>query len=151
MTTAEERAAIVAEARSWLRTPYHEHARIKGVGVDCAQLLIGVYCDALGIREPEAQAYAIDWFLHSAEEKYLDGIAPYAIRLPEGAEPEPGDLALFRFGRAVAHAGIITEFPEMVHAERRTGRVELDSLAPGQPYRERLAGYFTLVRWLAIP
>ncbi|MDO6044547.1 hypothetical protein Q4P48_08410 [Neisseria gonorrhoeae] len=37
------RARIVEEARSWLGTPYHHHAMVKGAGVDCAMLLVAVY------------------------------------------------------------------------------------------------------------
>lgn len=146
MTVDTERAAVVTEALSWLRSPYHEHARLKGVGVDCAQFLIAVYTTALGLKEPDVGEYAIDWFLHSDDEKYLAGIAPYTIEIT-GHRAEPGDLALFRFGRAIAHAGIITAWPMMVHADRATGRVTLDSLQEGQPYRARLAGLYTLVRW----
>ena len=40
MTEAETRAAIVAEAMSWIGTPYHSHARIKGVGVDLSLIHI---------------------------------------------------------------------------------------------------------------
>lgn len=35
----QQRAAVIAEAESWLSTPYHHEARIKGHGVDCAQIL----------------------------------------------------------------------------------------------------------------
>jgi len=144
-----ERTAVVTEALSWMRTPYHEHSRIKSVGVDCAQLVIAVYTTALGLSEPAIGDYAIDWFMHSSEEKYLTGLAPYATRRAQGAlvGGEPGDIALFRFGRAIAHAGIVIEWPMMVHADRLTGRVTLDSLAAGQPYRARLAGVHTLRRW----
>lgn len=147
MTVDTERAAVVTEALSWLRCPYHANARLKGVGVDCAQFLIAVYTTALGLKEPDVGEYAIDWFLHSDDEKYLAGIAPYAVPLVAPTPCAPGDLALFRFGRAIAHAGIITQWPMMVHADRATGRVTLDSLAEGQPYRARLAGLYTLVRW----
>lgn len=33
----------VAEAMTWLGTPYHHQGRVKGVGVDCATLLCEVY------------------------------------------------------------------------------------------------------------
>ena len=33
-----ERRAIVREARSWVRTPYHPQGDIKGIGVDCGML-----------------------------------------------------------------------------------------------------------------
>ena len=32
-----QRLAVVAEAESWLGTPYHHEARIKGHGVDCVE------------------------------------------------------------------------------------------------------------------
>lgn len=149
MKIEAERTAVVTEALSWMRTPYHEHSRIKGVGVDCAQLVIAVYTTALGLSEPAIGGYAIDWFMHSSEEKYLKGLEPYALQRAHGSlvAAEPGDIALFRFGRAIAHAGIIIEWPMMVHADRQTGRVTLDSLAAGQPYRARLAGVHTLRRW----
>ena len=43
------REKIVAEARSWIGTPYHNCADIKGVGVDCGMLLVRVFVD-LGCR-----------------------------------------------------------------------------------------------------
>jgi len=45
------REKIVAEARSWIGTPYHNCADIKGVGVDCGMLLVRVFVD-LGLVEP---------------------------------------------------------------------------------------------------
>lgn len=36
------RSQILHEARTWLGTPFHHQARTKGVGVDCAGLVIGV-------------------------------------------------------------------------------------------------------------
>jgi NlpC/P60 family putative phage cell wall peptidase len=39
MITKEE---IVTEARRWLETPYQHQARLLGVGVDCAGLIMGV-------------------------------------------------------------------------------------------------------------
>ena len=38
----EYRAAIVAEARTWISTPYRHAAAIKGLGTDCAMLLVCV-------------------------------------------------------------------------------------------------------------
>lgn len=46
------RKTIVAEAREWLGTPYHHQARLRGVGVDCVGLVIGV-ARSLGIVAPE--------------------------------------------------------------------------------------------------
>ncbi len=46
------RQSIVAEALSWAGTPYHHQARLKGVGVDCVGLPIGV-ARALGLVPPD--------------------------------------------------------------------------------------------------
>ena len=43
MTEHEQRQAVVAEALTWLGTPYHHRARVKGAGVDCGQLLAAVF------------------------------------------------------------------------------------------------------------
>ena len=37
---------VVAEAMTRLRTPYHHRGKLKGVGVDCAQLPLVVYAAA---------------------------------------------------------------------------------------------------------
>ena len=39
---AARAARVVAEARRWIGTPYHHQARLRGVGCDCAGLIIGV-------------------------------------------------------------------------------------------------------------
>ena len=43
MLSNEQRDLIVEETKSWLRTPYHHQGAIKGVGVDCAMILIKVF------------------------------------------------------------------------------------------------------------
>lgn len=58
------RRAVVAEALTWLRTPYHHAARIKGVGVDCAQFLIAVYAATGLIDDFTPDRYPPDWHLH---------------------------------------------------------------------------------------
>ena len=61
-----ERAMVVAEARSWIGTPYHHAADIKGKngGADCAMLLVRVYCDLGLVEKFDPRPYTRDWFLH---------------------------------------------------------------------------------------
>ena len=40
MKTREE---VVNEAASWIGTPVHQNAMVKGAGVDCGRLLYAVY------------------------------------------------------------------------------------------------------------
>lgn len=45
------RRAVIAEARTWLGTPFRHQAKVKGLGCDCAQLVIaaGEACGLLAI------------------------------------------------------------------------------------------------------
>ncbi len=112
----QQRAAVVTEARSWLRTPYHHEARLKGVGVDCAQLLIGVFsAPGVGLIEPLAVPhYPHDWHLHRAAERYMQIILEHACEI-EGP-PLPGDVVLWRFGRCYSHGAVVIEWPMVIHA-----------------------------------
>ena len=102
-----ERAAVCSVALSWMRTPFHHAARVKGAGVDCCQLLVAVYCDETAlVPAPAISEYAHDWFLHTDEQRVLAHITRACVRVEV---PEPGDIGVFRFGRAIAHAGILLE------------------------------------------
>jgi len=123
MNEAAQRAAVVEEARSWLGTPYHHMAGIKGAGVDCAQILIEVYHAALGISKPDVGYYPIDWMMHRDEERYLGWLREYAT---ETDNPQAGDVLIWKYGRVFSHAGIVVDYPTMIHSFRRAGMVILD-------------------------
>ena len=73
--TPDQRAAVVAAARGWLQTPFHHGACVRGVGVDCLQLLIGVYGGLGLIPAIDPGPYPWDWHMHKDEERYLNGVA----------------------------------------------------------------------------
>jgi len=114
MTEQEAREAIVAEALSWEGTPYHSHARIKGVGVDCAQLPAAVY-EAVGLVPHLAPDYADQWFLHRDEETYLSWVRPHARQI-DRADLLPGDFVIWRYGRTFSHGAIVIAPPIVIHA-----------------------------------
>jgi hypothetical protein len=109
------RFAVVEEARSWLGTPYHHAADVKGHGVDCAMLLVRVYCDLGLVERFDPRPYTRDWFLHRNEERYLGFLLE---RSREVRAPGLGDIILFRMGRCFAHAGIISRVDPLsiIHA-----------------------------------
>lgn len=140
-----ERAAVVAEARRWLRTPYHHMGRVKGAGVDCATLLAEVYALA-GVVPPVAiPYYPPDWHLHRDAERYLGFVLEHAIELsavssqlsatkaqpkadsPELIAPFPADIALWRFGRCFSHGAIVIDWPLVIHAYAGKGCVLEDA------------------------
>lgn len=136
--TPDQRAAVVAEAYGWMGCPYIHMGRIKGVGVDCAQLLIAVYGTAGVIEAFEPDTYTHDWYLHRDEDLYLGHLLRYAERTED---PHPGDIAAFKFGRTTSHAGIVSEPGYMIHAYRPYGRVDRTEI---RSLDSRLSGYYTV-------
>ena len=68
---ARERDRIIAEARRWIDTPYHNGADIRGAGVDCGMLIVRVFVDT-GLCAPfDPRPYPPDWHLHRGDERYL--------------------------------------------------------------------------------
>ena len=128
--TDPRRAAVVAEAQSWLRTPYHHMARVKGAGADCLTLLAEVYERAGVIPHVAVPFYPPDWNLHRDAERYLEGVTRYAREVPSGGDadpPPPGDVAVFKFGRCFAHGAIVVQWPRLIHAWHNAGVVYADA------------------------
>lgn len=122
MELSVARAAVVASARGWVGTPYHHMADVKGIGCDCAMLLVRVYCD-LGLVTPfDPRPYTRDWHLHRNEERYLEFLLQRAIEIPT---PLPGDVILFKYGRCYSHGGIVARSAPLsiVHAFHPARRV----------------------------
>lgn len=134
-----QRDAVTACALTWLKTPYHHHARVKGAGVDCAQLLIAVYSGCGLIPAIDVGFYNHDWHMHRSEEKYLGWVNRYARPVET---PLPGDVVLYRFGRCISHGAIVIEWPRIVHAYIGKGCI-LDEGDSGM-LADRLAGFWSV-------
>jgi cell wall-associated NlpC family hydrolase len=111
---SEQRAAVVAEARSWIRTPYQHAADRRRGGVDCAMLLVRVFVDTGLVASFDPRPYSRTWFLHRDEPLYLGIVQRYAREI--FTPPQPGDIAMFKIARQYAHAGVVTQWPKLVHA-----------------------------------
>ncbi len=139
MTVDELRAAVVTEAESWLRTPFHHAARVKGAGVDCLMFLAEVYERAGAVGYIDPGFYTPDWHMHRNAEKYMEGLLAYAREFP--GPPLPGDIALFKFGRTYSHSAIVIEWPRVIHAYWALGVVW--GSAELLPLRGRETRFFT--------
>lgn len=125
MTEEEERQSVVVEGRSWVRTPYHNYANVKGAGVDCAHFLVEAFVGAGLVERFPVEKYSHDWHRHHNEEKYLAKIEEY-LGLIDGSgvslieRPEfhalPGDVLVWQIGRTFSHGAIVTKWPYIVHA-----------------------------------
>lgn len=135
------RAAVVAEARSWIGTPYHLGADVKGAGVDCAMILVRVFCDLGLVPRFDPRPYSNDWHLHRSDEVYLRLLLERAHEVTR-CEAEPGDVVLFRYGRCFSHGGIVTQAEPftMIHALASARVVLEEQTAHNAALARRLAG-----------
>jgi NlpC/P60 family putative phage cell wall peptidase len=137
-----ERAAIIAEARTWIGTPYHHQASVKGAGCDCLGLVRGVWRGVYG-TEPEAPPpYSRDWAEAHRQETLADAAGRHMLPV-ELDNIAPGDVLLFALNeRAPAkHCAILTEQNRMVHSYESHAVAEV-SLSPWWRRRIRFAFAF---------
>ena len=116
---------VVAAARAWLGTPYHDQASVKGVGCDCLGLARGVWREVVGVEPVPVPPYSRDWGETGQREVLFEGAAQAMIWIPvESASP--GDMVLFRMlrGAIVKHVGILTESDRFLHSYDRLGVIE---------------------------
>ena len=134
------RSIIVAEARSWIGTPYRHQASLKGVGCDCLGLVRGVWRAVIGEEPERAPPYAPDWAEASGDESLAEAGARHLVSIPLD-QFAPGDVLLFRWraNLPAKHAAIVTSEQTMVHAHDGAAVAEV-ALAPW--WRRRLAYAF---------
>lgn len=131
---------IIAEARSWIGTPYRHQASLKGVGCDCLGLVRGVWRALYGDEPERMPAYSRDW----AEASLRETLAEAGVRhlVPVAREAmQAGDVMLFRWraGFIAKHAAIVTPDASMVHAHDGAAVAEV-AFAPW--WQRRLAYVF---------
>ncbi|MBL4835731.1 MAG: hypothetical protein JKY26_17410 [Pseudomonas sp.] len=114
----QQREAVIAEVQRWLRTPWRHRQRVMGLGVDCAWLLIEVYRTCGLIPEVDPGNYPQDWHLHRSEERYLVWLELYGHQV---ATPQPGDVAVWQFGRTFSHGAVVIDEHNVIHAYRDIG------------------------------
>jgi NlpC/P60 family putative phage cell wall peptidase len=117
-------ADIVTEARTWLGTPFHHAAALRGVGCDCVGIVIGI-ARALGCLPADYRAptYSPQWHLHRYEELLRTAMEQLGCRPVPLAARQPGHILLFRYGRVASHSGIlVARDPDfLVHAVLHKG------------------------------
>jgi len=116
---------VIGVARSWLGTPYHDQASLRGVGCDCLGLARGVWREVVGDEPFPIPPYSRDWGETGPHEVLANGASSMLIPIPT-AEESPGALVLFRMApRAIAkHVGILTAPDSFIHSYERLGVVE---------------------------
>lgn len=138
--TAADPDRVIAAARAWLGTPYHDQASLRGVGCDCLGLARGVWREVVGNEPFPIPPYSRDWGEVGITEVLAEGARPMMIEMPV-ADAGPGALVLFRMrtGAIAKHVGILTAPDRFIHAYERLGVIE-EPLTPA--WRRRIAFAF---------
>lgn len=110
---------IANAAIKWLGTPYQNNAMVRGVGVDCAYLLVAAVVES-GLMPKDRlniEDYSNEWHLHHSEEKYLKYVEQVADKVDlENDILEIGDFLLYQFGRCISHGAIYIGNGLVIHA-----------------------------------
>ncbi len=117
--------AFALEARRWIEVKYRHRGTTMN-GADCTGLLIGI-AQRLGyLRNYELRMYPKDWNLHAGAGNYIcEELEKVGDQIPNN-ECGNGDIPIFRFGKCLAHAGIIVDMSKrlMVHSFLTSRRCE---------------------------
>lgn len=107
------RKEVVEAARTWIGTPFHHQATLKGIGCDCAGLIRGVMIETDYLRADwESVPRACEFTNYP---RIPDGIALmdalnyYLTKIPMSAM-QPGDIVCVRFGAHPQHVGILGDY-----------------------------------------
>jgi len=105
------RSDVVAAARSWIDTPFHWQASVKGVGADCRGLISGVARD-LGL--PEADSFYARTANYDKVDTALLKVGLRAL-FDQVGEARPGDVLLLKIRGKAQHLAIYVGDGRMIH------------------------------------
>ncbi len=152
---AAARGAFIAEALSWVGTPFLDCADVKGRsgGVDCAMLLVRSAVDTGRFPPFDPRPYAPRHMLHRSEEQFLGWIVD-RLGAAEVDRPRVGDIVLWQFGRCFSHGAVLVNAAEVCHAYAAAGctlvsklhEPLLDFISDGRVSIPRPRRYFDLWR-----
>lgn len=120
-------ARVIAEARSWLGTPFYPHMAQKKVGADCVHLALAIYkaCKVLP-ADVELPDYSLGNSDHLDRSIVIHWLASSRWFAPHDGMPEPGMLITLKVGRVEHHVGISVGPGKFVHSVRNYGVIESD-------------------------
>lgn len=132
------RVQVVTCARGYIGTKWHHQGRVKGVGVDCAGLLICVARD-LGLADVKYSNYS----------RYPDGtleaVCTEHMSAIHADDAMPGDVLVFTFDTQAQHLGIVAQYgyqATVVHAYADARRVVENAIDP--VWRPRIRGAYRI-------
>ena len=128
-----EQSKIVAAARSWIGTPFHHQARVKGKGCDCFGLIIGVARE-LNLRGKNGTLVAdhdeVTYPKMLNSQYVVDRLSQIFDEIPvESAEP--GDVVLFKIHGNPQHLAILSDYSSVLSSINVTQEKPADQVILG--------------------
>lgn len=105
-----KRAEIVAEARTWIGTPFQHQGTLKGVGVDCRGILLGIAA-TFGIPAIDVLGYGREPNLRQMADALRSQLHEIPVVLAEA-----GDVIWMAFDRDPMHLAVLTDIGTIIHA-----------------------------------
>ena len=124
MNQQSKNQSIIDEITSWIGTPWRHLQCVKGQGVDCVQLIIGV-AKNLGWLLPDYNSgkYPRDYSLHNSESLLIEEIKKLCVEIKK-EDIGIGDILVFVNGKSAGHIGFYVGDGLIVHAHIRQGVVK---------------------------
>lgn len=130
------RNEFIKQTRTWLGTPYHHQARLKGVGVDCIGLLVGV-ANELGL---DVESVPTNYSRTPDSERLFREIATSG-HLERTNDPKPGDVVFMKVYGQPTHFGLLTDVG-FIHADATFGVVEVPL---DDRWKSRIVGVYKII------
>lgn len=129
---------IVRVARSWIGTPYHHQASVKGIGTDCLGLVRGVWREVQGAEPQKPPPYSRDWTVGG--ETLLAAARRHFVEIPP-EQATAGDVLIFRYraNLPAKHCGLMVSNSTFIHAIEGAA---VSEVAFSNWWQRRLAGVF---------
>ena len=124
--SADRQRHLDQVARSWLGTPFHSHAAIRGVGVDCVHLLAEIYRESGLLAGYELPRYTMGGGDHADTSLVISWLEAHPLRRIDLTTDALAarDLVTFRLGRVAHHVGLMLGEKTFLHAIRDCGVLE---------------------------
>jgi len=143
MPTRED---IVAEARTWVGTPFQHLTRVKGIGVDCVGLVIAI-ADDLGIKDNDGKPFLRDDYRAyptQPSDRFVHDECCRRLVRKSVNDLCQGDIVSLKVPRTACHVAIITERQGvlyMIHGYSPLRKVVEHIL--DNSFRRRIIGVFS--------
>ena len=117
-----DRRAVIAEARSWIGTPWVASGAAKGIGANCLGFLAGV-AGNVGLNALADAFVPYGGFAVPPQPTaLLRGLCRHLQRT-SWRQARPADLLLFDLGDGLRHVAMLTTQESIIHAYQSKGGV----------------------------